>query len=135
MIVVDGFSFTQPRKYDPRFFNYDIVRRPHTNEDQGSYLEGIFQIYKLHGSVNWARNKDGSIEEKQNPTSEEACLIYPAKGKYQQSFLQPHLELMSQYLVALREPNTCLIVTGFGFNDNHLSEPIFLPSVPILIFV
>lgn len=124
LVVIDGFSFIQPRKYDPRFFNYDIVRRPHTNEDQGSYLEGVFQIYKLHGSIIWARNKDGSIEEKQNPTSEEACLIYPAKGKYQQSFLQPHLELMSQYLAALREPNTCLIVTGFGFNDDHLSEPI-----------
>jgi hypothetical protein len=34
------------------------------------------------------------------------------------------LELVSQYFAALREPNTCLIVTGFGFNDDHLSEPI-----------
>ncbi len=31
---------------------------------------------------------------------------------------------MSQYFSVLREPNTCLIVTGFGFNDDHLSEPI-----------
>ena len=34
------------------------------------------------------------------------------------------MELISQYLAALREPNTCLIVSGFGFNDDHLSEPI-----------
>lgn len=32
--------------------------------------------------------------------------------------------MVSQYFSALREPNTCLIVTGFGFNDDHLSEPI-----------
>lgn len=51
-------------------------------------------------------------------------MIYPARGKYQQSFLQPHLESMSQYLGALREPNTCLIAIGFGFNDDHLSEPL-----------
>lgn len=24
----------------------------------------------------------------------------------------------------MREPNTCLIVAGFGFNDDHLSEHI-----------
>lgn len=124
LVAVDGFSFTQPRYYDPRFFGYDIVRRPHASEDQGSYLEGVFHIYKLHGSVNWARHKDGRIEEKQKPLPDEVCLIYPARGKYQQSFLQPHLEIVSQYFAALREPNTCLIVAGFGFNDDHLSEPV-----------
>jgi len=124
LVVVDGFSFTQPRYYDPRFFGYDIVRRPHASEEQGSYLEGVFHLYKLHGSVNWARGQGISVEEKQKPTPDEACLIYPAGGKYHQSFLQPHLELVSQYFTALREPNTCLIVTGFGFNDDHLSEPI-----------
>jgi hypothetical protein len=124
LVVIDGFSFAQPRYHDPRFFNYDIVRRPHGSEDQGSYLEGVFHLCKLHGSVNWARTQDGSIVEKEAPQPDEVCLIYPAKGKYQQSFLQPHLELVSQYFAALREPNTCLIVTGFGFNDDHLSEPI-----------
>lgn len=124
LIVVDGFSFTQPRFYDPRFFAYDIVRRSHVSEDQSSYLEGVFHLYKLHGSVNWAHGQGVSVVEKQNPTPDEACLIYPAGGKYHQSFLQPHLELVSQYFAALREPNTCLIVTGFGFNDDHLSEPI-----------
>lgn len=58
------------------------------------------------------------------PIPDSACLIYPARGKYQQSYVQPHLELVSQYFSVLREPNTCLIVTGFGFNDDHLSEPI-----------
>lgn len=123
LVVLDGFSFSFPRHYDPRFFNYDIVRRPRTGEDLGSYLEGVFKLYKLHGSINWART--GSyIEVNEKPSAEEACLIYPANNKYQQSYIQPHLELMAQYLASLREPNTCVIVTGFGFNDNHLSEPI-----------
>ncbi len=124
LIINDGFSYTQPRIFDPRFFGYDIVRRSRVTAEHGDYLEGVFHLLKLHGSVNWARSNDGRIEEKNDPAPSEACLIYPAKGKYQQSYIQPHLELISQYLANLREPNTCLIVTGFGFNDDHLSEPI-----------
>jgi hypothetical protein len=124
LVVLDGFSFTQPRQFDPRFFLYDIVRRPTTGDEVGTPLEGVFHIYKLHGSVNWSRKAENEIEVEQKPTPDSACLIYPAKGKYQQSYVQPHLELVSQYFSVLREPNTCLIVIGFGFNDDHLSEPI-----------
>ena len=87
-------------------------------------LEGVFHIYKLHGSVNWSRSGEVDIEMVLKPTPESACLIYPAKGKYQQSYTQPHLEAVAQYFSVLREPTTCLIVIGFGFNDDHLSEPI-----------
>lgn len=123
-VALDGFSFTAPRRYDPRFFGYDIIRRPRSGDDLGHYLEGVFLLYKLHGSVNWARCEEGPIYEKDTPTPNEACLIYPARGKYQQSFVQPHLESMAQYLAAVREPNTCLLVVGFGFNDDHLAEPL-----------
>lgn len=123
-VALDGFSFTAPRRYDPRYFGYDIIRRPRSGDDLGHYLEGVFLLYKLHGSVSWARRPDGSICEKDKPTPAEACLIYPATGKYQQSFVQPHLESMAQYLAALREPNTCLLAIGIGFNDDHLAEPL-----------
>jgi len=123
-VIIDGFSFTHPRHYDPRYFSYDIIRRPRGGDDNGHYLEGVFLLYKLHGSVNWARSDDGLIQEKANPSPDEACLIYPARGKFQQSFLQPYLESLSQYLSALREPNTCVIAIGVGFNDDHLSEPL-----------
>lgn len=123
-VVIDGFSFTPPRHYDPRYFDYDIIRRPRAGDDQGNYLEGVFLLYKLHGSVNWARSADGLVQETPTPLPDEACLIYPARGKFQQSFLQPHLESLSQYLAALREPNTCVIAIGVGFNDDHLSEPL-----------
>lgn len=123
-VALDGFSFTAPRRYDPRFFGYDIIRRPRSGDDLGQYLEGVFLLYKLHGSVNWANGENGTICEKDKPTPAEACLIYPAQGKYQQSFVQPHLESMAQYLAAVREPNTCLLTVGFGFNDDHLAEPL-----------
>ncbi len=125
-VVIDGFSFNKPRFYDSRFFDFDIVRRSSQSETPDNYLEGVIKLYKLHGSVNWKRKKDGSIVEcKIEPEdAADACMIFPAKGKYQQSYMQPHLELMGRYLSALREPNTCLLIIGFGFNDDHLSEPI-----------
>jgi hypothetical protein len=104
LVVLDGFSFTQPRQFDPRFFLYDIVRRPTTGDEVGTPLEGVFHIYKLHGSVNWSRKTENEIVVDPNPTPESACLIYPAKGKYQQSYVQPHLELVSQYFSVHRTP-------------------------------
>lgn len=123
-VVLDGFSFTRPRRYDPRYFGYDIVRRRRGTDETAQFLEGVFLLYKLHGSVNWARVRDDEIEEKEKPDPTEACLIYPAAGKYQQSYTRPYLESVAQYLAAVREPNTCVLVTGFGFNDDHLSKPL-----------
>ena len=123
-VPIIGFSFTEPRCFDPRFFDYDIVRRSAIEKEVGTPVEGVFHLYKLHGSVNWNRTKAGRIEMTTDPPPDTAVLVYPADGKYQQSYLQPHLELMSQYLTALREPNTCVVVIGFGFDDSHLSEPI-----------
>lgn len=124
LIVLDGFSAFRPRRFSPSFFDYDIVRRPPGKSDVGDYLEGVFFLLKLHGSVSWERSSDDVVEV-ESPSPDDACLIYPARGKYQQSFLQPHLELLSQYLNSLRQPNTCVLITGFGFNDDHLSEPIY----------
>src|SRR5690606_15839517 len=114
LISLDGFSFTQPRFFDPRFYSYDIVRRSPNADDFGTPLEGVFQLYKLHGSVNWERSGE-AIVATDSATADNVCMIFPAAGKYQQSYIQPHLELMSQYLSSLREPNTCLIAIGYGF--------------------
>lgn len=123
-VVLDGFSFAPPRRYDPRFFGYDIVNRQRSGDDKWNYLEGVFLLYKLHGSVNWERNEAGAIYEKDNPDPSQACLIYPANGKFRQSFVQPHLEAMTQFLAAIREPNTCVLVVGFGLKDDHIAGPL-----------
>jgi hypothetical protein len=128
LVYLDGFSFSHPRRYDARYYTYDIVRRPRGGNDSGDYLQGVFLLYKLHGSVDWEQDSNGSgdicISASGRANPNKACLIYPAAGKYQQSYMQPYLESMAQYLAAIREPNTCVMVVGFGFNDSHLAEPL-----------
>ncbi len=125
LVALDGFSFFEPRRFDPRYFEYDIVRRASPGSDGPQFVAGVFQYFKLHGSVNWAIDDKGGVAVNPHVTADRACLIYPTREKYRFSFQQPHLELMAQFLASLREANTCLLVIGFGFNDDHLSEPIF----------
>src|SRR4030095_6453976 len=106
---------------DGRWFDYDFVRRS-TKEGAPDYLESVFHLYKLHGSVDWHRSSDGIVRD---PETKTPYLIYPRDEKFAQSFEQPFLEMMSRFQMALREKDTSLILVGFGFNDHHLNQPIY----------
>jgi hypothetical protein len=121
-VIVDGFSHTMPPTFDAVYFTYDVVRRGRENDVQ-DYIPNVFHLYKLHGSIDWQRETtSGEIHKVSEPTN--PLLIYPRSSKYELAFEQPYLEMMSALQSALREPDTGLLVVGFGFNDNHLSEPI-----------
>lgn len=121
MPILDGFDLITPRTFDGRWFDYDFVRRS-TREGAPDYLESVFHLCKLHGSVDWHRSFDGIVR---NPETETPYLIYPRDEKFALSFEQPFLEMMSRFQMALREKDTALILIGFGFNDHHLNQPIY----------
>jgi hypothetical protein len=121
MPILDGFDLITPRTFDGRWFDYDFVRRS-TREGAPDYLESVFHLYKLHGSVDWHRSSDGIFRD---PETKTPYLIYPRDEKFAQSFEQPFLEMMSRFQTALREKDTALILVGFGFNDHHLNQPIY----------
>ena len=118
--VIDGFSHTDPQRFDGRNYDLDYVRRI-PNQREPSFVEGAFHLYKLHGSVNWATRNGEIIRDAQ---TEESVMIFPRDSKYQLSYQQPFLEMMARFQFALRQPNATLFALGFGFNDDHLSEPI-----------
>ena len=122
-VAIDGFSHSLTQIYDRAYFDYDIVRRGSgSGSEVPNYIENVFQIYKLHGSIDWRRvgaNLVRSMDPGKLPV-----LIYPRSSKYQESFEPPYLDMISAFQVALREPDATLIVSGFGFNDDHLSRPI-----------
>ncbi|HBG69819.1 MAG: hypothetical protein A2W93_00375 [Bacteroidetes bacterium GWF2_43_63] len=136
-VVIDGFSFTQPRKFSGRYFDLDIVNREKTRiKQEESFVSKVFHLYKLHGSLNWFKDENENIVQKDNPTK--PLIIYPASEKYESSYEQPYFEMMSRFQQALRKENTLLIVIGFGFQDKHIQNVIIEaveqnPSFQLLI--
>ena len=121
-VVIDGFSHTNPQVFDSIYFSYDIVKREN-NPDSHDFITNVFHLYKLHGSVDWEKNKKTN-EIQRVAGTKNPVLIYPRNTKYELAFEQPYIEMMSAFQAAIRQPETALLVVGFGFNDNHLAEPI-----------
>lgn len=118
--IIDGFGFGPDRPFDGSTFDLDVVRRRGRGENPA--LEpNVFQLLKLHGSVDWDE-QHGDVRRRAQP--ENPVLIYPSQNKFQLAFRPPYLESMSRFQIALRQPDVSLIVVGFGFNDAHIVAPL-----------
>ena len=126
VVLIDGFSHTAVQRFNRDHFQHDIVRRA-ASSTKADYLDGVFHLYKLHGSVDWRRQMDSMVIRSQADTtpSLKPVLIYPRSTKYQEAFESPYLDMFAALQAALREPDTTLIVSGFGFADDHISAPIW----------
>ncbi|MEH3092648.1 MAG: SIR2 family protein [Agrobacterium cavarae] len=121
-VVIDGFAFGNNARFDSAQFGYDVVRRSIT-EERSDYIENLFHLHKLHGSVDWERQALSSFISKK-PGTRKPLLIYPRSDKYELAFSQPYIEMMGTFQSFIRVPSTTLLVIGFGFNDKHIAEPI-----------
>ena len=118
--VVDGFSHTQPQEFDGTYFGYDLVRREQ-DRDVADYIPNVFHLHKMHGSVDWELRGSQIIKM---PRPKTPLIIYPRHSKFEASYDQPFIEMMSRFQSGLRQPNTGLLIVGFGFNDPHIWQPI-----------
>jgi hypothetical protein len=111
-----------PQTYDRAHFRYDIVRRE-GDSDPPDYIENVFHLYKLHGSIDW-RRKGSVILRSRDETIGVPVLIYPRDSKFQEAFEAPYLDMLASFQAAIRQPDTAIIIAGFGFNDDHIAKPI-----------
>lgn len=119
-IVVDGFSHTLPQRFNSSYFDYDIVKR--TDGKAQEYVANVFHLYKMHGSIDWESSDGGVILR--NINTNNPLLIYPRGTKYETSYRPPFLEVMGNFQISLRKSSTAVLILGFGFNDNHITQPI-----------
>jgi hypothetical protein len=119
-VAIDGFSHTLPQEFDGVYFSYDFVRREQDREIP-DYIPNVLQLFKLHGSVDWDL-QEGQVVKTAKPQN--PLLIYPRYSKFETSYDQPFIEVMSRFQLSMRQPNTGLIIIGHGFNDHHISQPV-----------
>jgi len=140
IILIDGFSYAEPRYFDDSYFDYDFVIRDNVRKlAEPILVDKVIHLYKLHGSIDWVRDKDRKIKKlgfkvvknenrkiQSGKDGEEAqfVMIYPATTKFEQTFSSPHFELYSRFISELKKKNTVLIVIGFSFGDEHINNAI-----------
>lgn len=119
VMAIDGFGYGSTARFSGTNFQQDIVLRGARGELE--LAPNVVRLLKLHGSVDWDERPEGIYR---SPSPANPVLIYPSANKYRQSYRQPYLEAMARLQACLRQPETSLITVGFGFNDDHVTQPI-----------
>jgi len=126
--VMDGFSFSSPREFNGKYFDYDLIETRHNRQDKhDSIIPKLFYLLKMHGSLNWKTEDEGiTILQDDSATIdiEKRVMVFPQNSKYENSFEQPYFEMMTRFQEVLRKPSTLLITIGFSFIDKHISSVI-----------
>ena len=112
------------------------------------HLEGVVQLTKLHGSLDW-RYKDRRLwkcpiafgsqsalsEQIGNPI--ESLMIYPNSTKDMDTVSYPYSELFRDFSAAICRPNSVLVTYGYGFGDEHvnrvIADMLTIPSTHLVI--
>ena len=78
--IIDGFSFSFPRYFSGRNFDYDVVIRDKSRlKEEDNFVTRVFHLYKPHGSVDWEKTTEGI---KQSESVIKALMFYPKDSKY-----------------------------------------------------
>lgn len=124
-VVIDGFSFTTPRTFSGRMYDYDIVQREGSKlKEEDNFIQRVFHLHKLHGSLDWERDEsDKKVKIVSAP--KKPLMVYPREAKYEDSYEQPFFEMMARFQRNLRlNDDTLLICIGYSFNDKHINAAI-----------
>ncbi|MCH9665222.1 MAG: SIR2 family protein [Gammaproteobacteria bacterium] len=143
----DGFTGKSSARFDPSGYGLDIHYPGDAVQGRVRRLDKFIHLYKLHGSIHWfdeggiykARHGDLSGYQKyQNSTlSEKAHLllnepfksiqpfgIMPTSQKFTQTLEAPYAHLFRLFHSRLNQPQTFLMILGYGFGDDHVNRII-----------
>lgn len=108
--------------------NAKLDIKQHANSDLYGKNISHFQIYKLHGSVNWYVGENGALQwgttaaipgesTLMGAPVERELMIYPAAQKY--TFREPFYDMFHHLKQSLLNHDTCYII-GYSFRDDDI---------------
>lgn len=144
----DGFSGKANSRFDPAVYGLDIHYPGDVSEGRVRRFDKLLQYYKLHGSLHWYIGHDGMYrarhrnlsfvsayrdltpeEKAEKLKSTDFCKInsfgiLPTSKKLTQTLDAPYAHLFRLFHVRLNQPQTFLLVIGYGFGDEHVNHII-----------
>lgn len=127
-VVFDGFNFTPRPKFDSNMFEWNLVKEvQNINTREVEYKEKTFNLVKIHGSLTWEKQDDGTILRKDKDSikdTDKMVMVFPSSDKFAQSYQEPYFELFTKFQDLIKRPNTLLISSGFSFADAHISKMV-----------
>jgi len=143
-VLVDGFVGTLRRVFRPESYDIDFYFPAQTTEGRVHRFDRALHLYKLHGSITWHRcepnweNPFGLYATFYNQDCKsDDVLIYPSPMKYGQALGMPYSELFRRLGNAIAQPQSALIVIGYGFGDHHVNalirQALAIPSFTLVV--
>ena len=127
-VIFDGFNFTPIPKFDSSMFEWNLVKEvQNINTREVEYKDKTFNLLKIHGSLTWEKQDDGTILRKAKDSitdTDKMVMVFPSSDKYAQSYQEPYFELFTKFQDLIKRPNTLLISSGFSFADVHISKMV-----------
>ena len=127
-VIFDGFNFTPIPKFDSSMFEWNLIKEvQNINTREVEYKDKTFNLLKIHGSLTWEKQDDGTILRKDKDSitdTNKMVMVFPSSDKYAQSYQEPYFELFTKFQDLIKRPNTLLISSGFSFADVHISKMV-----------
>lgn len=147
--VLNGFLGLHHRRFSPQSFDLGL----RNTMARGEARFGVYNIYlaKLHGSLTWSE-RAGEIYERAAAASYQELnsflqgdptlaqtMVFPRAAKYMETVgfvLGELLRRFSEYLV---RPQTSILISGYGFGDEHLNRILLSalqnPTLQLVVYL
>lgn len=144
----DGFVGKANSKFDPSVYGLDLYFPGDVAEGKVRRYDKFLQFYKLHGSLHWYVDDKGTYRARHSgfdflgnyrdlePAQKAEKLqskeyekigsygIMPTSQKFIQTLEMPFAHLFRLLHARLHQPQTFLLVLGYGFGDEHVNRII-----------
>jgi SIR2-like protein len=82
------------------------------------------RLWKVHGSINWWKTKNGDIQRREIGDTDASQMIHPSHLKYDESRKMPYLAMQDRLRSFLARGQAVLVTCGYSFLDGHLNHAI-----------
>jgi len=147
--VSNGFLGIHTRRFSPQSFDLGF----RNTQARGEARFGVYNIYlaKLHGSLTWKQEK-GQVFEVAAPLAHQritafmnerdgsdlGLMVMPRAAKYMDTIGYVLGELFRRFAEFMSKPQSCLILCGYGFGDEHINRLIrsalLNPTLQLVIY-